>query len=136
MVNFFSPNTWQMMSFLNPLDALIPKMPFSFFADFWVWVTSGARVEGIGLDCVATRASVLQANKEVDTLRHELANYEKDKMSLKNTRSRLLVLEDQFKKLEETHTEACAMLCTAEPSEVADDEKTSLLRFCASLLRD
>jgi|UniRef100_A0A7S4LKJ4 hypothetical protein len=46
-----------------------------------------------------------KANKEVDTLRHELANYEKDKMSLKNTRSRLLVLEDQFKKLEETHTE-------------------------------
>ena len=29
------------MTFLNPLDALIPKIPFSFFADFWVWVTSG-----------------------------------------------------------------------------------------------
>eukprot|EP01006_Ploeotia_vitrea_P055264 TRINITY_DN67978_c10_g2_i1.p1 TRINITY_DN67978_c10_g2~~TRINITY_DN67978_c10_g2_i1.p1 ORF type:complete len:468 (-),score=76.77 TRINITY_DN67978_c10_g2_i1:1037-2440(-) len=44
-----------------------------------------------------------RANKEVETLRHELANYEKDKMSLKNTRSRLLVLGDQFKKLEGTH---------------------------------
>ena len=32
-----------MMTFLNPLDALIPKIPFSFFADFWVWVTSEAR---------------------------------------------------------------------------------------------
>ena len=43
MVNFFlSPNIWQMMTFLNPLDALIPKIPFSFFADFWVWVTSEA----------------------------------------------------------------------------------------------
>ena len=29
------------MSFLDPLDA-IPKNPFSFFAEFWVWVTSGA----------------------------------------------------------------------------------------------
>ena len=38
-VNFFSPNLWQMMLFLNPLHALIPKIPFSFFADFWVWVT-------------------------------------------------------------------------------------------------
>ena len=31
---FFSPNIWQMMTFLNPLDALNPKIPFSFFADF------------------------------------------------------------------------------------------------------
>ena len=27
----FSPNTWQMMTFLNPLDALIPKIQFLFF---------------------------------------------------------------------------------------------------------
>ena len=40
--NFFLPNTWQMMLFLNPLDVLIPKIQFSFFADFWVWVTSEA----------------------------------------------------------------------------------------------
>ena len=26
----------------DPLDALIPKIPFSFFANFWVWVTSEA----------------------------------------------------------------------------------------------
>ena len=32
-----------MMIFLNPLDALIPKIPFAFFADFWVWVTPEAR---------------------------------------------------------------------------------------------
>ena len=31
------------MIFLYPLDALIPKIPFSFFPDFWVWVTSEAR---------------------------------------------------------------------------------------------
>ena len=31
------------MTFLNPLDALIPTITFSFFADFWVWVTSKAR---------------------------------------------------------------------------------------------
>ena len=42
MVNFFSPNTWQMMTFRNPLDTQIPKIPFSFFAEFWFWVTSGA----------------------------------------------------------------------------------------------
>ena len=30
---FFSPNIWQMMTFLNPLDTLIPKTPFSFFQD-------------------------------------------------------------------------------------------------------
>ena len=43
MVNFFSPNAWQMMPFLKPLDALIQKVPFSFFAAFWVPVTSRAR---------------------------------------------------------------------------------------------
>ena len=43
MVKFVSPNRWQMMTFLNPLNALIPKNPFSFCAGFWVWVTSEAR---------------------------------------------------------------------------------------------
>ena len=38
---FFSSNTWQMMIFLNPLDALPPKIPFSFCAELWVQVTSG-----------------------------------------------------------------------------------------------
>jgi hypothetical protein len=38
---FFSPNTWQKMTFLNPLDALIPNIPFSFFAEFRPRVTSG-----------------------------------------------------------------------------------------------
>ena len=37
------PDTWQMMFFLNPLDALIPKDPFSLFAEFWVPALSGAR---------------------------------------------------------------------------------------------
>ena len=32
-----------MMTFLNPLDVLIPNIPFPFFADFWFWVTSEAR---------------------------------------------------------------------------------------------
>ena len=43
MKSGFSPNTWQMMTFLDPLDVLVPKVPFSFFADFLVWVTSEAR---------------------------------------------------------------------------------------------
>ena len=43
---FFSPNAWQMMTFLNPLDALIPQIPFSFFAAYLVRVTSGARGSG------------------------------------------------------------------------------------------
>ena len=30
----FPPNMWQMMTFLNPLDALIPKIPFHFFCRF------------------------------------------------------------------------------------------------------
>ena len=43
MVNFFfAPNIWQMMTFSEPPDALIPKIPFSSFADFWVCVTSEA----------------------------------------------------------------------------------------------
>ena len=37
-----------MMTFLNPLDELIPKIPFSFFADFWVPVTSDARGVSLG----------------------------------------------------------------------------------------
>ena len=40
---FFSPSIWQMMGFQNSLDALIPKIPFSYVAEFWVRVTSGAR---------------------------------------------------------------------------------------------
>ena len=40
----FSSNAQQMMAFLNPLDALIPEIPFSFFfAKFWARVTAGAR---------------------------------------------------------------------------------------------
>ena len=37
---FFSSNTWQI---INTLDALIPKIPSSFFCGIWVRVTSGAR---------------------------------------------------------------------------------------------
>ena len=36
-----------MMTFLNPLDALIPKIPFSFFPDFWVWVVRLGRILGV-----------------------------------------------------------------------------------------
>ena len=43
MVDFFAPNVWQMMIFLNPLRALIPKIPLSFFNEFGVRVTSGAQ---------------------------------------------------------------------------------------------
>ena len=39
MVNFFSPNTF---------DALVPKIPFSFFAKFSVWVTFRARGQSVG----------------------------------------------------------------------------------------
>ena len=39
---FRHTNPWQMMPFLNPLDALIPNIPFSFFFGR-VRVTSGAR---------------------------------------------------------------------------------------------
>ena len=45
---FCSPNTRPMMTFLNPLDALIPKIPFSFFAEFRVRVTSGAPGVSLG----------------------------------------------------------------------------------------
>eukprot|EP01061_Rhynchopus_euleeides_P038802 TRINITY_DN66541_c0_g1_i1.p1 TRINITY_DN66541_c0_g1~~TRINITY_DN66541_c0_g1_i1.p1 ORF type:complete len:490 (+),score=231.52 TRINITY_DN66541_c0_g1_i1:55-1470(+) len=44
-----------------------------------------------------------KAEKEVESLRHQLANYEKDKMSLKNAKSRLSVLESQYKQLESDH---------------------------------
>ena len=41
MINF-TPHISQMMIFLNPLNALIPKIPFSFFfAEFWVRATPG-----------------------------------------------------------------------------------------------
>ena len=39
---------FQKCAFLNPLNGLIPKIPFSFFADSWVWVTSGAPVVSLG----------------------------------------------------------------------------------------
>lgn len=69
-----------------------------------------------------------KANKEVETLRYELSNYEKDKMSLKNTRSRLLVLEDQFKKLEESHVDL-----TGQYSTVESERDNLLVNFETSL---
>ena len=39
------------MTFLNPLDALIPKIPYSFFPDFWVWVTSESVSVGFWGSC-------------------------------------------------------------------------------------
>ena len=42
MVYFFLSNAWQMMTFLDPLNVLTPKIPFSFLADFWVRATSEA----------------------------------------------------------------------------------------------
>jgi len=44
-----------------------------------------------------------KALKEVNLLRHELANYEKDKQSLKNAKQRLVLLEDQHKTLAWEH---------------------------------
>eukprot|EP01006_Ploeotia_vitrea_P066816 TRINITY_DN95786_c0_g1_i1.p1 TRINITY_DN95786_c0_g1~~TRINITY_DN95786_c0_g1_i1.p1 ORF type:complete len:457 (+),score=91.42 TRINITY_DN95786_c0_g1_i1:76-1446(+) len=44
-----------------------------------------------------------KALKEVNLLRHELANYEKDKHSLKNAKQRLQLLEEQFKTLSWEH---------------------------------
>merc|ERR1712167_93457 len=44
-----------------------------------------------------------RALKEVEKLRHELANYQKDKMSLQNARSRLHVLETQLRDLTWEH---------------------------------
>ena len=46
--NVFSSSIWQMMVFLNPFDAMIPKILFSFFAHFWVRVTSEARGSVLG----------------------------------------------------------------------------------------
>ena len=36
MVNFFSTKYMAHDDFSDPLNALIPKIPFSFFAEFWV----------------------------------------------------------------------------------------------------
>ena len=48
---FFS-NTWQMMHFLNPLHAMIPKILFSFFfAEFGIRVTSGVVSVGFWGGC-------------------------------------------------------------------------------------
>ncbi|KAL3918830.1 MAG: hypothetical protein SGPRY_005862, partial [Prymnesium sp.] len=46
-----------------------------------------------------------KALKEVEKLRHELANYQKDKMSLQNAKSRLHVLETQLRDLTWEHEE-------------------------------
>mmetsp|Transcript_67360 Transcript_67360/g.140347 ORF Transcript_67360/g.140347 Transcript_67360/m.140347 type:complete len:557 (-) Transcript_67360:135-1805(-) len=44
-----------------------------------------------------------RALKEVELLRHELSNYDKDKLSLQNTKARLLVLEAEKKQLQWEH---------------------------------
>ena len=39
---------WQNDDFLNPFDALIPKISFSFFAESWVPATSGSPGVSLG----------------------------------------------------------------------------------------
>ena len=43
MVKCFPLNLWQLMNSWNPIDALIPQIPFSFFAELRVRVISGAQ---------------------------------------------------------------------------------------------
>ena len=43
MVKSFSTKYMANDDFCEPLDVLIPKIPFACFAEFWVWVTSGAQ---------------------------------------------------------------------------------------------
>ena len=42
-MGFFFTTQMANECFSAPLDALIPKIPFLFFAEFWVRVTSGVR---------------------------------------------------------------------------------------------
>lgn len=44
-----------------------------------------------------------QAENRVKALRHKLANYDKDKMSLRHAKARLAVLEEAYKALQERH---------------------------------
>ena len=69
-----------------------------------------------------------KAEKEVESLRHQLANYEKDKMSLKNAKSRLSVLESQYAQLEEDHEKKKKQFCTTqeEKDQLVDRFKESL----------
>ena len=53
------------------------------------WITSGC--------------SLYHTRLQVEKLRHELANYQKDKMSLQNAKSRLHVLETQLRDLTWEH---------------------------------
>jgi hypothetical protein len=45
-----------------------------------------------------------QAENRVKALRHKLANYAKDKISLKHAKARLVVLEETYKTLQENHS--------------------------------
>ena len=45
---YFSTSTWQMMSFLIPLDALIPKISFSFLAKILVRAPGSVLVGFLG----------------------------------------------------------------------------------------
>lgn len=65
-----------------------------------------------------------RAEKEVDSLRHQLANYEKDKMSLQNAKSRLRVLEQQHKQLERDHESL-----KGSYGKVEDEKGNLVLRF-------
>jgi myosin heavy subunit len=46
---------------------------------------------------------LVKALSEIDNMRVELANYEKDKVSLKNAKNRMIVIEDQLKNLKWEH---------------------------------
>ena len=46
MVNFFPQNPWRMMTLLNPLDMLIPEIPFSFF---FGQIMGPSHLQGLGV---------------------------------------------------------------------------------------
>ena len=48
MVNFFFTKYMANDDFSEPRRCADSKIPFSFFAEFWVWVTSGAWDQSVG----------------------------------------------------------------------------------------
>eukprot|EP01063_Lacrimia_lanifica_P011302 TRINITY_DN1810_c0_g4_i1.p1 TRINITY_DN1810_c0_g4~~TRINITY_DN1810_c0_g4_i1.p1 ORF type:complete len:469 (+),score=280.50 TRINITY_DN1810_c0_g4_i1:55-1461(+) len=68
--------------------------------------------------------------REVENLRQKLANYEKDKMSLKNAKSRLSVLESQYRQLEESHDKM-----KTEFSDTEQEKEELVAKFKDSLLQ-
>jgi len=95
--NYYTDITHSNLDLIRSLNEEVERMKIKELADEKL-------LRGIGQENKRLKEPLTRALKEVEQLRHELANYDKDKNSLQYTKARLLVLEDMIKAEDEANS--------------------------------